>query len=208
MANLLPGGEVEEADEEPRVLGLDDEDADDVLGALSSETARDLLTAVHEEPATASELAAAADTSLQNAQYHIEKLEAAGLIEVRGTRYSAKGREMAVYGPNDSPLVLFAGERQESEGIRTALTTFLGSVALLAGVAVLVQVALRGLPFGESGGGAGGSGGDTASVQTLDAASQSADAAATASGLPPGLLVFLGGLVALAAVAGVRYARD
>jgi DNA-binding transcriptional ArsR family regulator len=201
MADLLPGGEVESADEEPRVLGLEDEDADEVLGALSSETARDLLTTAHDDPATASELATEVDTSLQNAQYHIEKLEGAGLIEVRGTRYSAKGREMAVYGPSDSPLVLFAGQDEESEGIRATLTTLLGSVALLAGVAVLVQVALRGLPFGGNGGGSG----EAATVQTVGAAEGSASAA---GGLPPGLLVFLGGLAALLAVVVVRAVRD
>jgi DNA-binding transcriptional ArsR family regulator len=94
----------------PRVIGVDSEDADDVLSALSSGTARDLLAALHEEPAPPSELADRVDTSLQNAQYHLDKLQRAGAVEVVDTAYSAKGREMDVFAPADQPLVIFAGD--------------------------------------------------------------------------------------------------
>ncbi|MFB6121730.1 MAG: ArsR/SmtB family transcription factor [Halobacteriaceae archaeon] len=206
MADLLPGlSEVEDEDPDPRVLGLDSDDADEVLGALSAGTARSLLTAVHEDPATPSELAERADTSLQNAQYHIEKLEDADLIEVRGTRYSEKGREMNVYGPTDRPLVLFAGGDDEGRSIRDALRSFIGAVGGLAIGSLLVQVALRGVPSlgGGGGAGAGGAGGDTGpALQSTDAASNAA------SSLPPGLLFFLGGLLALSLVIGWRAVRD
>jgi len=200
MADLLPGvADVEEGDAEPRVLGLDDDDADEVLGALSSTTARGLLAAVHEDPATPSELATRVDTSLQNAQYHIGKLLDADLIEERGTRYSEKGREMTVYGPTDRPLVLFAGDDDDG-GVRAALSRVLGGVAVLAVASLLVQVALRGLP----GGGGGGDGG-APEPGTLDVQSNgTADAAAS---LPPGLLFALGGLFVLGAGAVWWYAR-
>jgi DNA-binding transcriptional ArsR family regulator len=192
MADLLPGlSDVETGTAEPRVLGLDTDDADEVIGALSAETARSLLAAVHEDPATPSELADRADTSLQNAQYHIQKLEDAALIEVRGTRYSEKGREMSVYGPTDRPLVLFAGGDEEGRSVREALRSGLGGLAVLGVASLAVQVALRGVPWtGGSDGGAGGGGG--VAVQSADQT-----AAAAATGLPPGLLFFLGGLLAL-----------
>src|SRR6056297_1911223 len=84
MARLLPSTPDLSAAEEsaPRVIGIDGEDADDLLAAIASGTARQLLTALHEEPAAPSELAARVDTSLQNAQYHLGKLEDAGMIEV------------------------------------------------------------------------------------------------------------------------------
>lgn len=47
-----------------RVLSVDD--ADGVIGSLASETARSILQSLHNEPATASDLADSADTTIQN----------------------------------------------------------------------------------------------------------------------------------------------
>ena len=49
------------------------------------------------------------DTSLQNAKYHLEKLQNANLIETGDTWYSEQGNEMAVYAATSESLVLFAG---------------------------------------------------------------------------------------------------
>ncbi len=231
MSGLLPSERnVDDGDGEPRVVGVDSDDADRLLAALSSTTARDLLAAVHDDPATPSELADAVGTSLQNVQYHLGKLEDADLIEVRGTRYSEKGREMNVYGPTDRPLVLFAGAEDDTQGVKSALTRTLGAVGVLAVASLVVQQV-----FGDgvtaplsSGGGTGGAGGDdgmyaaeasrtTAEAQvtgmSADSASTtvahtttSADAAAMgaeqALGLPPGLLFFLGGLLVVVLALG------
>lgn len=43
-------------------------------------------------------------------EYHLTRLQAVGLVEVVGTWYSKKGREMAVYGAKNDPMVIFAGE--------------------------------------------------------------------------------------------------
>jgi len=181
MARLLPSlpdtSTVEESS--PRIVGLDDENAEALLSALSSTTARQVLDALHEEPRNPSALADAVDTSLQNVQYHLERLESAGLIEVIDTAYSEKGREMNVYAPADRPLVVFAGGEEERSGLRTALSSLLGGVALVALLAALVQWFV----------GRGATGG---SVRTL-----AASPPPTAGGLPPGFLFFLGGLCVL-----------
>jgi DNA-binding transcriptional ArsR family regulator len=149
----------------PRVIGVDSEDADDVLSALSSGTARDLLAALHEEPAPPSELADRVDTSLQNAQYHLDKLQRAGAVEVVDTAYSAKGREMDVFAPADQPLVIFAGDEDEGSTLRTALRRLLGAVGVLALASAAVQALfgrenlLGGLFEGTGDGAAGGAGG-------------------------------------------------
>jgi len=109
-------------DAEPRVVGVESDDADDLLSALSSETARHLLGELHDDPAPPGELADRVGTSLQNAQYHLENLQEAGAVEVVDTAYSQKGREMDVYAPADQPLVIFAGDEEKSTSIRTALT--------------------------------------------------------------------------------------
>jgi DNA-binding transcriptional ArsR family regulator len=141
MSGLLPSiPDTSAADgADPRVIGLDSEDADDLLSAMSSGTARDLLSALHEEPATPSAVADRAGTSLQNAQYHLDKLLEAGVIEVIDTAYSEKGREMKVYAPADKPLVVVAGDEEETSGLKTALASLLSGLGLLALVGVLIE---------------------------------------------------------------------
>jgi DNA-binding transcriptional ArsR family regulator len=136
--SLLPSSPDVSPDGDPRVVGLDSEEADELMAALSSSTARRILAALHEDPAPPGELADRVDTSLQNAQYHLENLEDAGAIEIVGTAYSEKGREMSVYGPADSPLVIFAGEQERASGLRSALSRlFAGFLALGVGGAVI-----------------------------------------------------------------------
>ncbi|MFD1571556.1 ArsR/SmtB family transcription factor [Halorubrum laminariae] len=140
MSRLLPSlPDRTPDDQEPRVVGVDDEDADDLIAALGSETARKILTRLHDEPATKSELAAAVDTSLQNVQYHLGKLDDADLVDVIDTTYSEKGREMDVYAAADEPLVLFAGGSESSSGIKTALMRLLGGYGIIGLAAVAAQ---------------------------------------------------------------------
>ena len=84
--SLLPSeSDATAADADPRVVGVESDDADDLLSALSSETARHLLGELHDDPAPPGELADRVGTSLQNAQYHLENLQEAGAIEVVDT---------------------------------------------------------------------------------------------------------------------------
>lgn len=92
-----------------------------MINALTSETARTLVDRLYEEPATVSDLATTIGTSIQNAQYHLERLQAAGVIEVVGTWYSERGTEMDVYGPKNESLVLFAGDPTNKRIVRRLL---------------------------------------------------------------------------------------
>jgi DNA-binding transcriptional ArsR family regulator len=172
----------------PRVIGVEDSEADDVLSALSSGTARRLLAAVHDEPAPPSELADTVDTSLQNVQYHLENLEDAGAIEVVDTAYSEKGREMDVYAAGDQPLVIFAGDDESGSLLQSALTRVLGALGLLALASLVIQSLAGGnlLPSlgGQSGGADGG--GAPAAVEETAAASDAAAATETPTPTPSG----------------------
>lgn len=165
MSGLLPSkSEAEPPETEPRVVGVDDEDADRLLSALSSGTARSVYASLHDEPMTPSEVAETVDTSLQNAQYHIGKLADADLIDVHDTRYSAKGREMKVYAPSDAPVVLFAGPSEDSSSMKSVLTNLLGGVGVLGLASLLVQQlfgdGISPPGFGAESTGAGGGGDD------------------------------------------------
>jgi len=238
MSDLLPSTPDISGDDDadPRVVGLDSEDADDLLSALSSETARKLLTALHDEPSTPSAVAKRVDTSLQNAQYHLKKLEDADIIEPVDTVYSEKGREMTVYAPASKPLVVFAGDEESSEGLRQALAQLLGAVGAIGLASLAVQAlvgggSLLGGGGGSEGGGAVADGGTTtgppeagrapeATPQpvnggldpvgaTAEATRTTAETAATAGAgaVPPGLAFFAGATAVLLVGAALWYTR-
>ena len=104
MATLLPEESVDVQNLAAEYVSMDE--ADQLFDALAAETARKILRALHEEPTTKSALASRLDTSIQNVSYHLEKLEAAGLVAAEETWYSTKGREMDVYVPTADPLIL------------------------------------------------------------------------------------------------------
>jgi DNA-binding transcriptional ArsR family regulator len=212
-----------------RVIGVDSDDADDLIGALSSDTAREILAELHDEPATPSEVADRAGTTVQNARYHLENLSDAGLIEVEGTRYSSKGREMDVYAPSE-PLVMFVGTEEESTTVRDVVTRFLGVVGLIGVAALFVQTLFRlyapdepaAEPRGAGGDGSGGAGMDAFDARretedggALESANQTAaDAAQGATTfadrvteLPPGVVFFVAATAVAVVALGVWYAR-
>ncbi|MFB6268327.1 MAG: ArsR/SmtB family transcription factor [Halobacterium sp.] len=229
---LLPSRSTVERGDGSRVVGIREDAADDVFEALSSKTAREILSALYEEPDTASSVADEVGTSLQNATYHLEKLVDADLVEVADTWYSEQGREMKVYAPAAESLVVFAADEASKPSLKERLLNVLGALGVLGVASLLVQRL-----FGGQGGQtatdfrAGGGGGDAAATTTdggqvgimqEDAATETAqateyaaenasaltDAAAQSSqGLPPGLVFFLGGVLALALVLGSVWYR-
>lgn len=165
-----------------RLIALDDELAGDVLGALASQTARDILAHVYDAPSTPSDLAEATGTSLQNIRYHLDRLLEADLVETVDTWYSETGNEMRVYAPTAAALVLFAGVDDTPTDLEELLPQILGASALLAVGSGLVQLTarlLRSRPDDVSGGGTG-----TVPTSVVDT-------------IPPGLVFFAGGMLLL-----------
>jgi len=229
MADLLPGRRDDDRPDAPRVVGIDGDDADEVLSALSAGTAREILSSLHEEPATASEIADRVDTTLQNTQYHLDSLTDAGLVVEADTVYSEKGREMTVYGPADRALVVVAADDDDTGGLRGALRRLLGTLLPVGGAAVAAELVFGG-PFAPGGGSESSGGGP---VESADVA-VSGDTTGAATGTPsadealraaetatptvgeavspvldslaasPGVALFVGGCVALVTVALLR----
>jgi DNA-binding transcriptional ArsR family regulator len=176
-------------DRRPEIIELRDDQATEVFDALSSETARGLLSRLHDEPHTASDLASMADTSVQNVQYHLKKFTSAGLVEVVDVWYSSRGTEMKVYGPSNKSLVLYTGESPDETPLRDILSRVLGAVAILGFASTLLDQIVRAL-----------------APETSTPVSQNADeiviGASDATGsiglsLSPGILFFVGGLFVL-----------
>jgi DNA-binding transcriptional ArsR family regulator len=196
--SLLPSSkpDVDSRDGDPRLIGLDDEDTQEVLEAISSGTARTILDRIHDEPRTPSELATETDTSIQNVSYHLENLQEVDLVQVAGTQYSEKGKEMNVYAPADDPLVMFVGSDDNKRSFGEILTRFLGATGLLAVLSVVLHTLVEGgLPYLSFTGAATGD----AETQTR-AADTGAQAIGAEPALPLATAVFLGGSLMLVAV--------
>jgi DNA-binding transcriptional ArsR family regulator len=126
------------ADESPRVLGVAENETDDVLDALASDTGRSLFRTLYDEPGTPSEIADRCDTSVQNVHYHVSNLEDAELIEPVETVYSSKGNEMTVYGPASDPIVL-VGDHEMEPRIQQSLTDVVAGLGLIGLASLFVQ---------------------------------------------------------------------
>ncbi|MFB6195113.1 MAG: ArsR/SmtB family transcription factor [Haloplanus sp.] len=171
-----------------RVLEVGTDGADDALQALSSRTARTVVSALEDGPKTASDVAdaEAVDTSLQNVHYHLNRLEDAGVVDVVDTADADRGRRMDVYATTGSPLVIVAGDEAARETVIDRLSELVGGIGLLAGLAVAVQRLLH----------------------TGASATPRASAGSPPELLPPGLLVFLVGTACLLAWIGVATYRN
>jgi DNA-binding transcriptional ArsR family regulator len=192
------------------IVDIGDDEADQIVEALAAETTRRVLLALYDEPGPATEVADRVDTSLQNVDYHLDKLQEVGLIEVGDSWYAEGGNEMNVYVPTAEAVVLLAGDEPTRQTIREALTPVASAVAIvgLAGLLVDRLVALPERAADVTKQAADGG----MSVETADAAEQAADPSllplAELGGLlTPGTLFVLGGLVAVSAVVAVVAVR-
>ncbi|MFB6125123.1 MAG: ArsR/SmtB family transcription factor [Halanaeroarchaeum sp.] len=205
MASYLPKlrPSTPEPDRDPGVYSLEDDAVDDLLETLSSKTRRTILLSLYESPATPAELADVVGSSLQNVHYHLERRQAADLVEAIDHRYSEKGTEMAVYAPTNDPLIVVEGQETQS-WVRAMLPSFLGAVGLVGGVSLLVQWLADSLA--------------SPTHQSAEALTLTADTGASAAPtvqdqvttllLEPGMLVFVGGVLAIATVLLVGLAAN
>lgn len=170
----------------PDVVALNDEAAEEVFSSLSSATARSILTVLYDQPMTASEVAEEVGTSLQNVNYHLNNLRNSGLIEAIDTSYSDQGKEMKIYSPINKSLVIFAGNNIQHSSLLDAIKGLVGLIGIFAIMSIIIDRAAR-----------------------YWVASHGVEIWTTKSAggqqmflLPPGLLIFLGSILALLIVAG------
>jgi DNA-binding transcriptional ArsR family regulator len=108
---LLPHRpEVSPHPRDDHTVRIDGEAANDVFAALSVGKRREMLDRLQEDAMTASQLASAVGTSVQNVIHHLETLQDADLIEVVDTWYSSRGKEMSVYAASVRSIVVTTGD--------------------------------------------------------------------------------------------------
>lgn len=137
-------------DGEVVILVPGDERSQKIAKAISSQAAGDILHALERGAKTAGDLASTLAMPMGTVKYHIENLLEAGLIEVRDTKYSVKGRQVKVYGLRNQ-LLIMAPRVQNIRSILLRYAALFGVVALssLAAYAVLAASRLTTAGFGE-----------------------------------------------------------
>ena len=173
-------------DQNPDVVALDDEAAEEVFSSLSSATARSILTVLYDQPMAASEVAEEVGTSLQNVNYHLNNLRNGGLIEAIDTSYSDQGKEMKVYAPTNKALVIFAGNNIHHSSLLDVIKGLVGLIGIFAIMSIIIDRAVRHWVAGH--------GAEISTTKSTGGQQMFL--------LPPGLLVFLGSILALLVVAG------
>lgn len=148
-----PGG----ADGEVVILAPGDERSQKIGKAIASQAASDILHALEKGPMTASDLASVLAMPMGTVKYHIDNLLEAGLIEIKDTKYSVKGRQVKVYGLRNQVLIV-APEVRTVRSILLKYAALFGVVALSSLAAYTVLTALRPMAWGQGGGGLAGGG--------------------------------------------------
>lgn len=132
------------------VLRPGDERAQKIGKAIASQSANDILHALREHSRTAGDLTSFLGMPMGTVKYHLENLLEAGLIEVRETRYSVKGREIKVYGLRDQLLIVAPA----IQNIRSILLKYatLFAIIILASLAAHAMMPVLTPPPGMAGG--------------------------------------------------------
>jgi len=139
----------------------------------------------------------------------LENLVEADLIAVADTWYSEKGTEMKVYAPTESALVVCAGRESTTDRLKSSIKNLLGALGVFGLASLLVQYLVTTYLDTESA---------AESASGPGAMSVESDAATEASGstggslveflTEPGVVFFLGCVVALVVVGLLLRRRD
>ena len=176
------------------VLQPGDERAQKIGKAIASQAANDILHALQERPKTAGDLASTLAMPMGTVKYHIENLLDAGLLEIRETRYSVKGREIKVYGLKDQ-LLIVAPRVQNIRSLLLKYATLFG-IVILASVAAYAMLPILSAPPGMGGEDFAKFQGER-SVGIMAEPAPSAVAPVQGLGLDPVLAFFLGGCLVI-----------
>ncbi|ADD07600.1 ArsR family transcription regulator (plasmid) [Natrialba magadii ATCC 43099] len=145
MGKLLPTSSdaTINREEQPQLLCIDDDLTSEVFKALSSDTSQDIFALLNEEPMAAQDISDELDLSLQRVSYHLDNLQESGLITVLDTCYSEKGMEMDVYGPPETPLLLYLGPSDDRPGMIASFKQFVHALGPIAAPVAIGQALVR-----------------------------------------------------------------
>jgi len=135
----IPSESITDQKKGEKIVSLEELEADTIFEALSSSTARSILYEIYAEPGTISELAKRTDNSVQTVTYHLDSFLDAGLVQLKGTKYSEKGSEMDIYGPINDKIIIYIGGAGEKLDKKDIIKPNIGIISILFVVSLYIS---------------------------------------------------------------------
>ena len=126
-----------ESDEKVLILPLGEE-SKKITQTLSNDSARQVLELLADEPMSASDIAEKLEIPLTTVKYNLDALIESGLIMIKQTRWSVKGRKIKIYAPIRK-LIVVVPDKTDRNSVVDILRRYLGVVLGAAGISAIIE---------------------------------------------------------------------
>ena len=126
-----------ESDEKVLILPLGEE-SKKITQTLSNDSARQVLELLADEPMSASNIAEKLKTPLTTVKYNLDALIESGLITIKQTKWSVKGRKIKIYSPVRK-LIVVVPDKIDRKSVVDILRGYLGVVLGAAGISAIIE---------------------------------------------------------------------
>jgi len=127
----------DDATEKVLILPLGEE-SKKVTKVLSNDSARQMLELLVDKPMSASEVSEELGVPLTTVKYNLDALIDAGLIKVKETRWSVKGRKIKIYAPIRK-LIVVVPDKTDRDSVTDILQKYLVVLAGAAGLSAIIE---------------------------------------------------------------------
>ncbi|MCD6208350.1 MAG: helix-turn-helix domain-containing protein [Methanosarcinales archaeon] len=114
------------------------EESKKITQTLSNDSARQVLELLTDKAMSASEIACELDTPLTTVKYNLNALIESGLIAIKQTKWSAKGRKIKIYAPAHK-LIVVVPDKTDRKSVVDVLRKYLGVLLGAAGVSAMIE---------------------------------------------------------------------
>jgi DNA-binding transcriptional ArsR family regulator len=125
------------SDEKVLILPLGEE-SKKITQTLSNDSARQVLELLADKPMSASDIAEELDIPLTTVKYNLDALIESGLITIKHTRWSVKGREIKIYAPIQK-LIVVVPNKADKKSVVDILKGYLGVLLGAAGISAIIE---------------------------------------------------------------------
>ncbi len=127
----------DDATEKVLILPLGEE-SKKVTKVLSNDSARQMLELLVDKPMSASEVSEELGVPLTTVKYNLDALIDAGLIKVKETKWSVKGRKIKIYTPIRK-LIVVVPDKTDKDSVTDILRKYLVVLAGAAGLSATIE---------------------------------------------------------------------
>jgi predicted transcriptional regulator len=115
------------------------EESKKITQTLSNDSARQVLELLTDQAMSASEIACKLDTPLTTVKYNLNALIESGLITIKQTKWSSKGRKIKIYAPAHK-LIVVVPDKTDRKSVVDILRRYLGVLLGAAVVSGIIEV--------------------------------------------------------------------